>query len=107
MNCLACTPDGRVLLSGGADGTFRIWDAETGREMRIVARGKGPVNAVAISNDSRTIIANIGDDEDAKQANRFHDFTRLRRLKRQSETIVLMPRRRQSQPRGIPSLERA
>jgi predicted Ser/Thr protein kinase len=46
-----------VLLSGGADGTVRVWDVETGRERFRAFTGKGPVACVAVSPDGKRIAA--------------------------------------------------
>jgi hypothetical protein len=38
VRALAFSPDGSLLASGGDDGTFKLWDAETG-EMLVTIRG--------------------------------------------------------------------
>jgi len=36
VNSVAFAPDGKTLVTGGADNTIRLWDAATGREMRRI-----------------------------------------------------------------------
>lgn len=46
----AFTPDGTGLVTGGDDGTTRMWDLTTG-EGRVVGRDQGPRLALAMSRD--------------------------------------------------------
>jgi len=45
------SPDGARLLSGGADGTVRLWEAASGRELALLEGHKGPVLSVGWSPD--------------------------------------------------------
>jgi WD40 repeat protein len=59
--CLAFTPDGRALVSGGTDGTLRAWDPATGVELARVTVPNGVVTALAVSADGRALAADFGD----------------------------------------------
>jgi mono/diheme cytochrome c family protein len=52
---LAFTPDGRAAVSGGADGTVRLWDVDAGREARRFDGHTGEVLAVA--SDGRRVLS--------------------------------------------------
>jgi serine/threonine protein kinase len=52
--CVAFTPDGQRLLSGGSDGTVRLWRVEDGEELRCYEGHAGKVHAVAVGPDGKT-----------------------------------------------------
>jgi hypothetical protein len=47
--------DGARLYTGSADGTVRVWDAITGRELFTLASGKTAVAALSLSADGRRL----------------------------------------------------
>ncbi|REJ88130.1 MAG: hypothetical protein DWQ34_23190 [Planctomycetota bacterium] len=49
------TPDGRIVLSSGLDGTVRIWNAADGALLRTYDEHEGQVLCLAVSPDGRTI----------------------------------------------------
>src|SRR5207248_1557011 len=57
----AFSPDGRHLVSAGADGTARVHEVGTGTELLSLREHSGPVSCVAYSPDGRTIISAVGD----------------------------------------------
>jgi WD40 repeat protein len=56
------SPDGRWILSGGWDGTVRLWDANTGKQLRRYLGHTEGVRGVAISPDGR-LAASASDDK--------------------------------------------
>jgi WD40 repeat protein len=52
---LAFAPGGKVVASGGVDGTIRLWDTATGQSQRGLRGHAAPVLAVACSPDGATL----------------------------------------------------
>jgi WD40 repeat protein len=50
------SPDGRRIVTAGADTTARIWDAETSKELTVLAGHSAPVYSAAYSPDGRRIV---------------------------------------------------
>jgi WD40 repeat protein len=53
---VAFSPDGRWVLTGGADLLAKLWDVETGRELRSFVGHGGAVQSVAFSPDGRRVL---------------------------------------------------
>jgi WD40 repeat protein len=58
---LAFSPDGKILASGGYDNRVRLWDPETGKEVRTLEGHKGYVNSIAFSADGKWLASGSQD----------------------------------------------
>ena len=61
VTSLAYSPDGAYILSGGEDGTLKLWETGTGREVRTFTGHKGPVTGVAFGPDGSTAVSGSSD----------------------------------------------
>ena len=61
VNAVALSNDGTRLASASADGTARLWDVATGRELRALLGHRGEVKAVAFSPDGGRVLTGAND----------------------------------------------
>jgi len=57
VSTLAFSPDGKILLSGGEDGTIRAWDTTNGQQLYTCPGHVGDVSDVAASEERNTLIS--------------------------------------------------
>src|SRR5438045_3148636 len=55
VTCVVFSPDGNTLVSTSYDKTVRLWDADTGKEQRVLARHAQHVFGAAFSPDGKSI----------------------------------------------------
>jgi WD40 repeat protein len=82
VNSVAFSPDGKTLASGGWDDTVRLWDVQTGKQLRKIDAHKAMVAHVAFSPDGKVLASRGGLDGavrlwDPLTGTRLQQFTGL------------------------------
>ena len=61
VGCLAVSPDGTMLASGSSDRTVKLWELNTGTEIRTLTGHFGEVEAITISPDGDILASGRAD----------------------------------------------
>ena len=61
VTCVAHSPDGKRLVSGSSDKTLKVWDADTGQEIRTLVGHTGAITCVAFSPDGKRLVSGSED----------------------------------------------
>jgi WD40 repeat protein len=61
VRCLALMPSGRQFLSGGSDGSVRVWDFAGGRLVTTLRGRSAPVTSIDAAADERFVVAASSD----------------------------------------------
>ncbi len=57
VNCVAFSPDGALLASGGEDKTVKLWDVDKKQVIATLTQHSGPVNGLAFSPDGKWLVS--------------------------------------------------
>ncbi len=57
VNCVAFSPDGSLLASGGDDKTVKLWDVDTKKVIATLSKHTGQVNSVSFSPDGKWLVS--------------------------------------------------
>ena len=57
VQCMAFSPDGRTLATGGVDRTIKLWNVATGKEHATLSGHAGEVRSLAFSPDGKELVS--------------------------------------------------
>jgi WD40 repeat protein len=88
VHCAVFSPDGRRVVSGSDDGTLRLWDTETGRELKqVTLNGKAHPMSLAVSPDGQWLLT--GDDQARVSLWRLEELELEREQKGRGESVYV------------------
>ncbi|NEQ68332.1 MAG: hypothetical protein F6J86_28865 [Symploca sp. SIO1B1] len=61
INSVSFSPDGNILATGSSDKTIKLWDIETGQEIRTLRGHNQEVNSVSFNPDGNVLATGSGD----------------------------------------------
>jgi WD40 repeat protein len=56
INAVCFTPDEARMLTAGDDGTVRVWDTATGKELRTIGNRQGKFKGLVLLSDGKTLV---------------------------------------------------
>ena len=61
VNAFSLSPDGKRVVTAGADGTARLWETSTGRNLFVLRKHTQAVNSATFSHDGKLILTASSD----------------------------------------------
>ncbi|MEA5569912.1 WD40 repeat domain-containing protein [Calothrix sp. UHCC 0171] len=61
VTSVVISPDGKSIISGGADKTVKVWNIHTGKILRTITGHTGEISSVAVSPDGNFLAVGISD----------------------------------------------
>ncbi len=60
--CVCFTPDGKTFITGGDDGTLRVWSVATGEQLQMLQKPGTSVTALKLTHGGKRLAAQFGSD---------------------------------------------
>jgi WD40 repeat protein len=83
---VAISPDGKIVVSGSADNTIKVWDLASGRLLRTIEPHSSWIFSVAISPDGKNIVS--GNWDNTIDIWQIEDGKRLRSLNGHKDSVT-------------------
>lgn len=57
ITCITISKDDRIVVTGSADKTLKLWTADGGKLLRTIQKHEGPISCVAVTPDCKRVIS--------------------------------------------------